>query len=75
MIFAAPDSSAAEIKYSAQSIRRALDKINSSIIESTHGISYCFNPPKQFEKYIELQKSHIQSSKEEIERLQQRIQS
>ena len=31
-------------------------------------------PPKQFEEYIELQKSQIQRSKEEIETLQQRIQ-
>jgi hypothetical protein len=30
-------------------------------------------PPKQFEEYIELQKSQIQRSKEEIERLQQMI--
>jgi polyhydroxyalkanoate synthesis regulator phasin len=30
-------------------------------------------PPKQFEEYIELQKSEIQRSKEELERLEQRI--
>jgi hypothetical protein len=30
-------------------------------------------PPKQFEEYIELQKSQIQRSKDEIEELQQRI--
>jgi hypothetical protein len=29
-------------------------------------------PPKQFEEYIELQKSQIQRSKDEIEELQQR---
>ena len=32
-------------------------------------------PPMQFEEYIELQKSHIRRSTEEIERLEQRIQN
>ena len=32
-------------------------------------------PPKQFQEYIEQQKSEIQSSKEEIEKLEQRIQN